>query len=238
MVEGWNTIVHFILLLWMHIVPHPPQPVSNCSSFIPHIYSFLARFSKHIRGNKPGSLGISFIPFDKHTKMGGCRECRKSNLHLNHIHWRCEDTCILFLYVWCSVYLCLLITAWAGQSQSYRHRNYISHWDYKDIGQEWQAPVHAEPQGWREKKSSGKLLSFFIFASVDHVQIKYLLPSGCSGFTLPCQESWFRENERKQTEGSGENKNPKIYIYMFIFIYIYIFTRYVSTKKENTQISK
>lgn len=59
----------------------------NCSSFIPHIYSFLVCFSKHIRGNKPLEHGnFIFIPFDKHTKMGGeeggaAENAEKSNRH-------------------------------------------------------------------------------------------------------------------------------------------------------------
>lgn len=75
--------------------------------------------------------------------------------------------------------------------------------------------MHAEPQQWGKKMGGGS----------DRSQ------SDRSGFIPLFQESWFRENEWKQTEGQGKIKIQK-YIFMFIFIYIYIFTRYVSTKKR------
>lgn len=137
--------------------------------------------------------------------------------------------------MWCSVYSCLLITVWAGQSLLYRLWNYISHWDYKDIGQKWQAPVHAEPQGWREKKkkSSGKLLSFpysplwTMFKSNTYFHQTAVDSPYCAK-----NHGSERINENKQ-KGRGKIKIQK-YIFICLYLYIFIYLRGMYPQKKKT----
>lgn len=134
-------------------------------------------------------------------------------------------------HLWRSGYSCLLIGNWAGQSKHSGTTFPIGIIRILDRSDRLQCTQNHNG----EETKSWELHFFFLFSSTDHVQsqIQYIFESDCSGVTLLCQESWFRENEWNRNRGSGENKNPKIYIYVYIYIYLYIYEVCIH-KKENT----
>lgn len=133
-------------------------------------------------------------------------------------------------HLWCSVYSCLLISNGAGQSEHSGTTFPIGIIRILDRSDRLQCTQNHNSEG--EKKHRGKIHFFSLFSCIDHVHRHIHTESDCSGSTLLCQESWFRENERKQ-RGSGKNKNPKIDIYVYIYIYLYIYEVCIH-KKEIT----
>ena len=108
-------------------------PVSNCSSFIPHVYSGPARFSKPIGGEKPRSVRLSLLT---NTLRGGGWVGVEENAGTATDIKVVMDRGVRIhasSHLWCCVYSCLFISNWACQSK--HSGNYNSHWDHKDIGQ-------------------------------------------------------------------------------------------------------
>lgn len=207
----------------MHFsAPHPPGgPLSNGSSFISHINCVFASQNTS-EERKPRSSGISFSSLLTNTQTEGGlqREQRqRQTLFKRGVHGGRMDP--LRTGVVCS---CLLTDNWAGWSKHDQLWNYISHWDYKDTGQKWQAPVRAAPQRWRNK--TREITFLFLFHLYKPCSQS---PTDCSGFALLCRESWCRGKQTKK--GGGENKNPKIYIYVYIYIYLYIYEVCIHKKK-------
>lgn len=84
---------------------------------------------------------------------------------------RREDTCVVS-----SLASRLL---WPGQSKRRQLWNYVSHGDYKDIRQRWQAPAQAALLRWWNGNQEIRVITF----PSSSLQTLFTLESGCGGFT-------------------------------------------------------